>query len=259
VTRRSPDPQRVVVLGASSGLGAALALLHARRGDWVTAAARREHRLIQLQQAAAGGSGRWTSTGADLSSPRSVQALASLLAGHRVDRLYLNAAAIPPRPAGSVTDRIAAAEDYHRLLVVSYVALTEFLIDAAALTPQSTVVAVSSLAAAVPFPRMELYCAGKSALEGWCKARRDPNAPRFAIVRPGVFGSEFFTPSAELIPGSLPLARAARILAGLDKGREFIDTGGWRDILASRLSSLAGPRSRRVISGKDLHAARLPG
>ena len=241
--------QQVVVLGASSGLGAALALLHARRGDNVLAVARRESRLAQLQREAGAGltACHWVSIGADLRDPASVEVLGGRLSALTIDRLYLNAAAPPPVPEGSITERIAAVEDYHRLLFGSYIALTDSLIEAGALSPRSTVVAVSSLAAVLPFPGLSLYCSGKSALEGWCKARRGKGAPRFAIVRPGLLETEFYKPSSQLDISGLPLEKAAQIVAGLDRQREFIDVGGCRDALAGRMSSLIGPRARHIL------------
>jgi short-subunit dehydrogenase len=245
---------RVAVLGASSGLGAALALVHARRGDTVLAVARRKSRLEELQREAGAtltSARHWVSIDANLRDPGSVEALGGRLSALTIDRLYLSAAASPPVLKGSITERISMLEEYHRLLFGSYIALTDFLIEAGAFSPRSTVVAVSSLAAVLPFPGLSLYSAGKSALEAWCKARRGRGAPRFAIVRPGLMETEFFTPSSELDLAGLPLGKAARIVAGIDDQREFIDVGGWRDELAGRMSSLVGPRARHIIASRD--------
>jgi NAD(P)-dependent dehydrogenase (short-subunit alcohol dehydrogenase family) len=239
----------VVVLGASSGLGAALALVHAWRGDNIVVVARREHRLEQLRREAAvpARDERWITIGADLRDRTSVEALAEHLAKVAIGRLYLNAAASPPEPQGSILERIDMVENYHRLLFGSYIALTDCLVDEKVLGPHSTVVAVSSLAAALPFPGLELYCAGKSALEGWCKAKRiSQGAPQFAIVRPGPFESEFESPSPELVMGGLPFGKADRIVRRIDRGHKFVDVSDWHRVLANRLSSLIGPRALAI-------------
>jgi short-subunit dehydrogenase len=233
----------VVVLGASSGLGAAFALTHARRGDHVTVVARRRERLLQLRDELLPSvpSDRWEPLRADLSDPVGLDSLASQLSRRPVSRIYLTAAANQPDVTGDVTGRLDLIEPYFRLLFCSYIALIEYLIEQSALTRSSNVIAVSSLAAVLPFPRLELYSAGKAALEAWCREAGRRGGPRFVIVRPGLFKSEFFTPSDALQVADIPLDRAAKIVRLIDSGRDFIDVGGWRDMLASRLSSLIGP------------------
>lgn len=251
--------RQVAVVGASSGLGAALATVHARRGDTVIAVARREERLRQLHsellpRAAAGS---WVPMRADLRDTGDVAALADRLSASQLDRLYLSAGANQPDVTGGLAERLHVIEPYFRLIFCAYIGLTEELIERKALSQASRVVAISSLAAAVPFPQLELYSAGKAALEAWCRGARGPGRPGFTIVRPGLFKSEFFRPSETLRHGDIPLQKAARIVQLADQGRDFVDVGGWRDVAVSRLSSLIGPSARRILPIADFDGSSV--
>lgn len=255
----SASRRRIVVVGASSGLGAALALVHARRGDEVIAVARRKERLDQLRREflPALPAGRWMPIRADLRDVTEVAALADQLSAWHLDRLYLNAGANQPEVAGGITERLHGLESYFRLIFAAHVSLAEYLIDKAALTRSSRIVAVSSLAGVIPFPRLEFYSAGKAALEGWCRGARDRGGPGITVVRPGLFRSEFFWPSEILRTADLPMQKAARIVHLVDRGRDFVDVGGWRDVTASRLSSLLGSRMRRILPNDDFDGSSV--
>jgi short-subunit dehydrogenase len=254
-------PPSVVVLGASSGLGAALALIHARRGDQVTVIARRADRLLQLRRELlpVAPADCWESVRSDLTDPSDIELLANHLSKRPVDRIYLAAGADQPDLAGDVTSRLGTIEPYFRLLFCTYIALTEHMIEQSALTRRSEIVAISSLAAVIPFPGLELYSAGKAALEAWCRQAARRGGPRFIIVRPGLFKSEFFTPSDILQMADIPMDRAAKIVRLIDSGHDFIDVGGWRDVTASRLSSLIGRQARRVIHRGDFDGSSVLG
>jgi NAD(P)-dependent dehydrogenase (short-subunit alcohol dehydrogenase family) len=194
---------------------------------------------------------------ANLSDIGDMEALASRLSTSHLDRIYLSAGANQPASTGGVTERLRIIEPYFRLIFSTYIALTEHLIEKGALSPSSRVVAISSLAAAVPFPQLELYSAGKAALEGWCRGARDRGGPGFTVVRPGLFKSEFFRPSEVLHASDLPLQRAAKIVRLIDQDRDFVDVGGWRDVTVSRLSSLLGPRACRILPEADLDGSSV--
>jgi short-subunit dehydrogenase len=251
--------RRIVVLGASSGLGAAFAVVHARRGDEVIVVARREERLAQLRRELLPTlpDDSWVPIRADLSNAGDIEALADRLSAWHLDRLYLSAGANQPVVTGGVTERLRIIEPYFRLIFYAYIVLTEHLIENEALGLSSRVVAISSLAAVIPFPKLELYSTGKAALEGWCRGARDRSGPRFTVVRPGLFKSEFFRPSETLRSGDLPLQRAARIVRLVDQDRDFIDVGGWRDVTANRLSSLLGPCARRILPNADFDGSSV--
>jgi short-subunit dehydrogenase len=175
-----------------------------------------------------------------------------------IDRLYLTKRGRESACGdGRITERLQVIESYFRLIFYAQMTLAEYLIDKAALSRSSRVVAISSLAAAIPFPRLEFYSAGKAALEGWCRGARDRGGPGFTVVRPELFRSEFLRPSETLRPADLPMQKAARIVQLVDRGRDFVDVGGWRDVTANRLSSLVGVRARRIIPNADFDGSSV--
>lgn len=244
----SPPAGTVAVLGASAGLGAALAHLHRRRGDDVVAVARREERLLELGRAPAGPvSGAWYVAGADLADGPSLSRLSdALIERGPLVRAYLVAAADEAARAGTLEERLAAIERYHRLLFTSWVALTETLIEARAVGPESTLVAISSIAAGVPFPGLALYGAGKAALEAWARTARERPGPRCVVVRPGRFDSEFFGPQPFLVD-RLPFARALEVMRAVDRGRDDVHLGTLSDVVASRAEAMVRRLSSRLV------------
>ena len=112
------------------------------------------------------------------------------------------------------------------------------------------IVAISSLAAVVPFDHLPRYCATKAALESWVVARRRKCASTIIIVRPGPFESELFQKSDTLERKRLPVYLAERIVRAVAQGHSDVFLGGWRDRLAAHLTPiLGGVRTRRLILG----------
>src|SRR5438874_12226202 len=73
--RRSIAGSRVLITGASQGIGRALALLAAQQGAQVLATARNDDLLRQLSQEKSGNSGRIETLCADVTSPTDRQAM----------------------------------------------------------------------------------------------------------------------------------------------------------------------------------------
>ena len=223
--------REVLVIGASSGLGAALAILHRRAGDNVTAVARRAHRLQQLAQLSQSpGAGQWVSDPLNLLDLRAVDELASR---HSPKLVYLAAA------TGDSTDPSALmALNFHRMVELA----DRFAREG------TTIVAISSLAAVVAFPGLAWYCASKSALEQWIACNRTSYRSRLVVIRPGRFTSEFFGRRSQLSLNDLPWRTAAQVIASVKNRRAITTLGGWRDILAANLAPLLGsPIIRRLV------------
>lgn len=157
----------VLVTGASSGIGAATAVVLAERGATVGLVARRADRLdavLERCRRHAPGSRRWA---VDLADPDAVGRLAdeawTALGGLDV---VVNNAAIPMRRAAT---RLAVA-DVARVLRVNLLApvqLTLALLDRMVTAGRGVIVNVSSLAGRVGVPNEAAYCASKFALCGW--------------------------------------------------------------------------------------------
>ena len=231
---------RIVVAGASAGLGAALTVAHRERGDRVAAVARRPDRLELL--AACSGPGTVRPLVLDLSKRTAAkQLVASLSGGGRVDRFYAVAASRAP-----TARRLRDREAYFRLCFLSWIEIFDQLRTEGLLDEGSTFVVVSSLAAVLPFKELCEYGAAKAALEAWARAMREDFRGRMVVVRPGQFDSEFFE-KRDFSIKDLPHQRAGEILRDIDRGQLEIVRGGWRDCASSRLVSLIGARRTRRV------------
>ncbi|MGI5162968.1 SDR family NAD(P)-dependent oxidoreductase [Spirillospora sp. CA-253888] len=160
------DGSRILVTGASSGIGRALAVALAERGARLAVTARREARLRELADLI-GASGRPVPLvlPADLSERGAAAALAATaldgLGG--VDVLVNNAG------VGTVEAqaRLGDADEVRAAFETNFwapVALTAALLPSMLQAGRGTVVNVTSTVQAVPLPFLGYYAAGKAAL-----------------------------------------------------------------------------------------------
>lgn len=160
----------VLITGASSGIGAALARELAARGDTVGLVARREDRLDDVLadcRRSAPASERWV---ADLAEPAAADrvAAAALDAFGHVDVLVNNAAVPGVRPVTRLVP-----DEVERVMQVNLhapVRLTLALLPAMLERGAGTIVNVSSLGGRLGIVREAAYCASKFALCGWSEA-----------------------------------------------------------------------------------------
>ncbi len=166
---------KVLVTGASSGIGAALAPMLAGRGAAVGIAARRTDRLSGVLEAcrnASAGDGRGDDAGhrmwtADLSDPDAAARLgveAWDAFGH-LDAVVNNAARPMRRPVQRLS--MDVVEDVMRTNFLSPVALSLAVLPRMLERDQGVIVNVGSLAGRVGSPREAAYAASKYALHGW--------------------------------------------------------------------------------------------
>jgi short-subunit dehydrogenase len=161
---------RVLVTGASSGIGAATAVALAERGATVGLVARRADRLdavLERCRAHAPRSQRWA---VDLSDLDAVTRLADEAwdAFGGLDVLVNNAGIPKRRPAPALT--IDEVTQVLHVNVLSPVQLTLALLDRFIAAGRGVVVNVGSLAGRVGVPTEAAYCASKFALSGWSEA-----------------------------------------------------------------------------------------
>lgn len=162
--------RRVLITGASSGIGAALARELAARGDTVGLVARREDRLREVLddcRRTVPASQMWV---ADLADPEATDgvAAAALDAFGTVDVL-VNNAAVPGVRAVEQLDP-ATVERVMQVNLHAPVRLTLALLPAMLEQGRGTIVNVSSLGGRLGILREAAYCASKFALCGWSEA-----------------------------------------------------------------------------------------
>jgi short-subunit dehydrogenase len=164
------DGASVLLTGASSGIGAALAPMLAEAGARVALVARREDRLLEVLeqcQPHAPGSQIWV---CDLDDPAAAEECALEVEGAfgAVD-ILINNAAIPKRRP--VTDlSVAEFQQTMRVNLESPVRMTLSLLPGMLERGRGSIVNVASMGGRVGITHETAYCAAKFGLSGWSEA-----------------------------------------------------------------------------------------
>jgi short-subunit dehydrogenase len=220
----------VLITGASSGIGAALARHLAAQGDTVGLVARREDRLARVLAdctPTASDSAMWV---ADVGERDAAQRIIDTAWNHwgGIDVLVNNAAIPGVRPITRVT-----ADEVERVMDVNFHAPVRL---ALAVLPRmlergsGTIMNVSSLGGRVGIPRESAYCASKFAMCGWTEAVKLDlwNTPiQVKLVIPGAVDTEIWDkPDEEGAAYDGPKVPAAEVAAQMaaaldDDGFEY--------------------------------------
>ena len=185
----------VLITGASTGLGASLALLLAERGHRVWATMRDLARQAPLVDGAAQKQLAITVRQLDVESTESVtRCVDDMIAaeGH-IDVLVNNAG------AGFIRTTEQATEDEIRWVMdvnfMGVVRCTKAVMPHMRTTRRGHIVNISSVGGLVGQPFNEIYCAAKFAVEGYTEAMasyiEEGFGIRFSVVEPGGIQSDF--------------------------------------------------------------------
>ena len=185
----------VLVTGASSGIGAALARELARRGDTVALVARRVERLDQVLadcRTTAPASQRWA---ADLSDPGGAADLALEILDHfgGLDIVVNNAAVPMRRRVTRLT--MPEVERTMRINYLSPVAIALAVLPRMLERKSGTIVNVSSLGGRLGITAEAAYSGSKFALAGWSESMAidlDRTGVRVKLVLPGAIDTEIW-------------------------------------------------------------------
>ena len=161
--------KKIVITGASSGIGAEAAKQLAALGAYVILVARREEELKALQAHIQQLGGKADVYTADLSNYDEIDALADkLLDKHgKVDVLINNAGRSIRRSVRHSLDRF---HDYERVMQINYfglVRLTLKMLPSMLEAGEGHIINVSTWATLVPSPRFAAYVASKRAVDGF--------------------------------------------------------------------------------------------
>lgn len=252
--------RRVLITGASSGIGLATARLLSVRGYRVVGTTRDpEHTLSRM--AALSGALNFALIRMDLGDPASIEAgwaAAAKALGGGVDILINNAGR---GELGSVEDTDLA--DSRRLFEVNYfsvVRLVKLALPAMRERGAGIIVNLGSIVHDLQFPFKSQYCASKSALTGFSLSLRyevHPYGIRVHILEPGWVRSAFHDRLKPVIlPGSPYADRLAPFLDFTrDSDPRIPDGKSVADVI---LATLENPRAPvRIAVGKEARTFRL--
>jgi serine 3-dehydrogenase len=182
--------QTVLIVGASSGIGRAAAVLFARQGAKVVAAARREDRLQALKQELAKEQRDITVRVADASKPEDMQHLAQTIG--KIDILVFVAGTnIPDRSLERLTPEIWKSMVEVNLNGAFYA--THAVLPAMRSAGAGHLIYVSSISGLVPDVSGASYQAAKRGVVGLAHAIRveeKQNGIRTCVICPGLVDTE---------------------------------------------------------------------
>ncbi len=240
MTKRSIAEQRIIVTGASSGIGWQLALQFAAAGAKVCACARRSDRLSELRQEIESSGGICELVDGDVTSPVTRRELLDKVQASfgGLDILVNNAGI---GAMGRFDE--ASPERLREIFEVNFFATAELIRESLPLLHcghRPMIVNISSVLGHRAVPLKSEYCASKFAVHGFSDALRaelQPDGIDVLLVSPSTTDSEFFDQAIEdktqkdwKKSGAMsPELVAAKTIRAIRKGRhEIILTHGGR-------------------------------
>ncbi|MCG7573723.1 SDR family NAD(P)-dependent oxidoreductase [Phaeobacter sp. CNT1-3] len=215
-----PDPhttERVWIIGASDGIGAALARAYAARGDRVILSARSTDRLQTLADEMPKGAAEVV--GIDIADADDVAAATlRVKAGGPVDRVINMAALYDPGQVEEID--LAQAANIVQVNLTGSLLVARAALDA--LRPQGQIALCGSVAGYFGLPQGQIYSATKAGVANLAETLRNEVAGRFDVrlISPGFVDTRLTQKNDFTMPGLLTADRAAaEILQGLDARR----------------------------------------
>ena len=220
---RSPENATVLLIGASRGLGYAIAAEYLERGSQVVATVRGPNRTA-LHDLQASARGRLEIENVDINAPEQIQALRDRLAARTFDLLFVNAGVTN---RAEETTRDVSTEEFSRLMVTNALSPMRVVEALGGLTdPNGTIAIMSSGQGSIANNErggFEIYRASKSALNQLMRsyaARNRDDHRTLLLMAPGWVKTALGGPAARLtisdsIPNLVTTVDAQRGRAGL--------------------------------------------
>jgi NAD(P)-dependent dehydrogenase (short-subunit alcohol dehydrogenase family) len=242
--------KRVLVTGASSGIGAGLAERFASLGATVGICARREPELravLEKCQASSPDSAMWL---CDMAIPEEVDLLVNgVMAAFGGVDVLVNNAGIPRRKHITVTDQ-ATVENVMRINFLGPSQLTLALLPQMLEQGSGRIVNVSSIAATLSSPGEAAYDASKAALAVFSEAMAVDlwdTGIKVMVVYPGVVDTPLFDipdndPLPESAPPRIPVSEMVdAIIDGMHNDAVEVYAPQWfKDVVIGKVQNPAG-------------------
>ncbi len=262
----------MIVTGASSGIGRALAVAAARKGFAVLLAARRAERLDEVARTIRAGGGSCETLVVDVTSPDAPERIvaAAMRAFGRIDVVVNNAGAGVHGDLLAQTD--AAIEAQWQLHVAAPLRIARAALPHVE-RARGQFVFVGSGLSRVPMPEYGAYALAKAAIRvAATQLRRELRARGIAVtyVDPGVVDTEFHgemgVRRSSRIKAASPERVAAAILRGIRRRSATVNAVPWQTagtVAIEWAAALADPvltrmRPRRHAESKPAVAAAAP-
>ena len=210
---------RIVITGASSGLGEALALHYAMPHNQLVLIARREERLDDVAQRCRAKGAEVETIIADVNDFVRMSEIGSELSQKQIDRIILNAG-ISVGHSGGVTP----FEDFEKLFKTNFLsvhALLEPIIPKLMEQKSGEIVFISSLASLFTMPTSIAYSSSKRALNAYAEGlhyQLKPHGVTVMTIMPGFIDSEMTQKNQFKMPFLMSTERGiARIAHAIER------------------------------------------
>jgi short-subunit dehydrogenase len=223
----TPPFRRIVLTGASGGLGLALARRLAAPGATLLLTGRDAARLAQAAQAVAAAGGRAETARADVTDAAAMaRVLIAFDEAGPVDLLVANAGVSAGTRAGGAMESAAEARGVIEANLLGMLNTVDPLRERMAARGGGTIAVMSSLAGLRPLPDMPSYSASKAAVRAYGVALRGalrPSGVRVCVICPGFVTSPMSARHRGFKPFEIDADRAAAIMArGLARGAAHV-------------------------------------
>lgn len=247
-------PPRILVTGASSGLGAALAVRYAAPGVELGLIARGEARLAEVARQCVGRGAGATPLPADVADASAVEAaVRHFLRDGPVDLLVAAAGVSAGVPEGAATEGAASVAMQVRTNLLGVVHVVEPVAQDMAARGEGVIVVVSSVAGLRGLPYSPGYSASKAGVRAYGEAMRALLAPRgvhVLVTTPGFFDTPMTDRWRGPTPGLWSLDRTAAATARAAAKRQARHGFPASLLLGMRLADLGPPwLTDRVLRG----------
>ncbi len=219
---------RILITGASSGIGRALALAYAAEGADLVMFGRDADRLAEAAQSCREAGAKNVAT--HVADVRDREAMARLIQAAdeqgAIDLLVANAGVATGLSPGQILETPDAVRAMMAINVAGVFNTVEPLIPAMSARRRGQIAIVGSMAGVRALPYSPSYCAAKSAVHMWADCLRGALAPygvAVSLIVPGFVKTPMNAPLEAWQPSAISDTEAARIVKrGLDRQRGVI-------------------------------------